>query len=550
MSSTVAATTIEILAGQLPGPALVRDLLAGRPALAPFFAGHPHDAAAYERKARAVRARLNGEDRNRLRSAIRPLSPGAASRLESILAGNGFVVTTGQQAGLFGGPLYTVHKILSAGALASALEDLLKVPVLPLFWVAADDHDWAEVRHTTVLSGDGTPALIEIDQPEDTPPHAMADRVLGRELDAALSRLEQLIPATEFSDGLLEQVRSAYRPGRTMAAAFESLLADLFRGHDLLLLSSAHPALKEAARPVLLREVRHAGEHARVVREQTERLASAGYGPQVEISDDAANLFFHDEQGRHRLVRDGDGWTLRRTRRRMSEAELIAMLEDSPGRFSPNVLLRPVVESALLPTLAYVGGGAEVSYFAQIGCLFHAHGIEPPLVHPRFHVTYVEARVRRVLQKFGLDMAHLDRPFHELAAGLVRDDLPPGVTESADGMRAALETGFQHMIEAAQAIDPTLGAWLEKQRNAATFRVSDAEQKVARHLRRRKRIELGQLERAVGGLRPGGAPQERVLNVLPFLARHGPDLLRETRAALRVELQPEVAGWTGVSCDP
>jgi bacillithiol synthase len=547
VNSATAVTSFEILAEPLNAP-LVRDLLAGDAALARFYAGHPLDRTAYQRKAAAVDARLTSTSRERLRAAIRPLSAAAATKLDRIIAGDGYVVTTGQQAGLFGGPLYTVNKILSAARLAAALEASLNRPVLPLFWIAADDHDWAEVRHTSVLDAAGNLLRIAIEQDDEVPPHAMADRQLGPEIGAAVKLLDDALAGAEFSADVMRDVRAGYAAGNTVAAAFEALLAAMFQGHDLLLLSSAHPAVREAALPILLEEVRHADAHASILEQQTARLVEAGYNAQVEISPDAANLFYHDEHGRERLVRERGGWTLRRTRRHFDDDELSRLLRENPTRFSPNVLLRPVVESAILPTLAYVGGPAEVSYFGQIGCLFHAHAVEPPLVFPRFRVTLVEARVRRVLEKFGLDRSRLETPLHELVATLVREDLPPAVPAAVGTMREALNEGFARMNDAAATIDPTLIGWLEKRRNAALIDVADAEQKIARHLRRRMRLELGQLERASNALRPGGAPQERTLNLLPFLARHGRELLREIEAAIRVELGEERPAWTGVRC--
>jgi bacillithiol biosynthesis cysteine-adding enzyme BshC len=547
--SATATTSLEILPATLDSSALVRDYLARQPALAPFFAGHPADAEAYQRKANAIARRQGHARLAQLAPALRPLSGPAAAKLERISAGEGFLVTTGQQAGLFGGPLYTIHKTLSALRLAETLEALLDRPVLALFWVAADDHDWAEVDHTWLLDRSGALQRITLGQPADTPPHSMADRLLGTDAEHAITALAGALPETEFSAWVIDAARQAYRPDASVARAFEDLMAMLFRDHDLLLMSGAHPAVKEAARPTFLREIRNADAHAELLARQTAKLEKAGYHAQVQVGSDAANLFLHDARGRERLVREAGAWMLRRTKRRMSDAELEAMVQATPGSFSANVLLRPVLESTLLPTLAYIGGPSEVGYFAQIGCLFRAHDIEAPLVFPRFRITLVEGRVRRVLEKFGLDVASFKQPLHEITANMVRDDLPPEITKAAEVIRNALHNGYDEMSRAAIEIDPTLEGWLSKQRNAALNSVEDAERKVTSHLRKRKETELAQLERAAAALSPEGTPQERVLNVLPFLARYGPDLLRDMKTALQVELGPVSQGWDGVQCD-
>jgi bacillithiol biosynthesis cysteine-adding enzyme BshC len=547
--SATSTTSLEILPATLDSSALVRDYMARRPELAPFFAGHHTDPEAYQRKARSIAQRLGQERLGALAPAIRPLSGPAAAKLDRIMAGEGFLVTTGQQAGLFGGPLYTIHKTLSAMRLAETLEELLDRPVLALFWVAADDHDWAEVDHTWVLDRSGALQRITLDQPADAPPHSMADRVLGMGVEHAINTLAGALPETEFSAWVLEAARQAYRPDASVARAFEDLMAMLFRDQDLLLMSGAHPAVKHAALPTFLREIRHSDRHAALLTRHTAKLEKAGYHAQVPVGTDAANLFLHDVHGRERLVREAGAWKLRRTRRHMNDAELEAMVQSTPASFSANVLLRPVLESMLLPTLAYVGGPSEVGYFAQIGCLFRAHGVEPPLVFPRFRITLVEGRVRRVLEKFGLDVASFERPLHEISANMVRDDLPPAIAAAAEVIRNALRSGYDQMSQAAVEIDPTLEGWLSKQRNAALNSVEDAERKVASHLRKRKETELAQLERAAAALAPEGTPQERVLNVLPFLARYGPDLLRDIKSALQIELGPVAPDWDGVRCD-
>jgi bacillithiol biosynthesis cysteine-adding enzyme BshC len=527
----------------------VRDYLERAPSLAPFFAGHPSDPEAYRRKALAVANRLDEQQRRLLAPAIRPLSTGAETKLERILSGDGFVVTTGQQAGLFGGPLYTVYKTLSAMRLAEKLEFLLDRPILPLFWVAADDHDWAEVNHVSVLDRSGSLVGIAVEAPGDLPQHSMADRQLGPHITNAIAALADALPVTEFTPGLLDMVRSTYRPEVSVASAFEELLANLFQDHDLLLMSGAHAAVKQAALPVFLRELQNSDAHAERVKRQTARLEAEGYDAQVPTDSGAANLFLHDEHGRERLVREDGAWSLRRTKRRLADDEVERLMRETPARFSANVLLRPVLESSVLPTVAYVGGPAEVGYFAQIGCLFRAHDVEPPLVFPRFQLTLVEGRVRRVLEKFGLEVTDFERPLHEVAASLIRDDLPPDVTAAAEAMRDALREGYARMTRAAVEVDPTLDGWLSKQRNGALNALEDAERKVASHLRKRKETELAQLGRAAVSLAPEGSPQERVLNVLPFLARYGPDLIRDMKASLSVELGPPATAWTGVHCE-
>lgn len=546
----VASSRLEMRVRALSGSALVRDYIAGSPRLAPFFSGHPFDPDAYRRKAEEVTKRLSPADRDVAGRAIRATSQTAADRLDRVLNGEGVFVTTGQQTGLFGGPLFTVYKLLMAVRLARSLERILDRPVAPLFWVAADDHDRAEVDHTFVLTPRNEVRRIALPAPADAtaPPQPMSHTMLGDDVVGVVDAFLSSLPDTEFAPELRDIVQRAYQPGRSMAGAFEELMAQLFSSLDILVVNSADMGVKEAARPVLRRELERAEAHAALLARQSERLAGLGYHTQVTISEDAANVFLHDENGRDRLVRENGAWSLRRTQRRISGEELFARLESTPESFSPNVLLRPVIESAVFPTVSYVAGPSELSYFAQIGCLFDAHDIRPPVVFPRFSVTLIESKVRKVLDRARMEPEAFDHPFHEIATRLVREEMPEEIRRALRLLREDTRGDYDALAEAAQAIDPTLKKWLEGLRNSALGQAENAEKKIASHLKKKNETVLAQLQKAAANLYPDGAPQERMLNPLPYLARYGTELLLELLDALEPEIDSPAGAWTGVRC--
>lgn len=537
-----------IVVSMAPGPRLLRDYLAGEAAAAVFYGGHPADPAAYRRKAAEVDARLAAASRSRLASAIRPLSPSAGTRLEQVLAGRGYFVTTGQQTGLFTGPLYTIFKALSAIRLAGALEALLARPVLALFWSAADDHDWDEVAHTTVLDENGYPTQIDLGVRSHEPPHPMSRRVLDESAALAVDQLRELLPATVFRDRYLPQLRTAYAPGRTMAAAFEDTLAAVLAGQEIALVSSAHPLVKQHSTSVVRGALEHADRDEQQVARQTERLVRAGYHAQVSVAAQASNVFFSDAEGRDRLVREGDRWLLRRTRRSFGEAELLDRLETQPTAFSPNVLLRPVVESALFPTLAYVGGPAETSYFGQIGCLFRAHGIMPPVVFPRHSVTLVEGTTSRALARFGMELAQLAQPLEDLLDSVIRRELPPQVTQELERLRGMISGGLDALGAAAEGVAPGARASIAGARRQALAQLAAVEKKIVQHARREQSVRLEQLRRAAVQVYPDDQPQERTLNAFHFLARYGPELLSRIAVALPVRIGSDHVAFAGVEC--
>jgi bacillithiol biosynthesis cysteine-adding enzyme BshC len=538
----------EIHVQRLEGPRLALDYQAGAPALAPFFTGSPRDPAAYRRKAGELRRRFHGDQRRRIAGALRASSPAASARLERVLAEDGFFVTTGQQAGLFTGPLYTIYKALTAARLAEHLERVLDVPVAPLFWVAADDHDWEEVDHVHLLDPANQLHRIALAAPADAPPASMARRRVGPGIEATSSALGELLPDTAFKAEVLELIRAAYRPEATVAGAFRDMLERLLAPFDVLLVDSADPLVKELACPVLEREAELAAEHEARVAAQTDRLVAAGYHAQVAVGAGASNIFYEDEGGRERLVRADGGWQLRRTKRSFDDDELRVLLRAAPERFTPNVLLRPVVESALFPTLAYVAGPGELSYYGQIGCLFRGHDIDMPLVYPRASVVIVEGKVRKVLDKFDLTPEDFRQPVHELVSRVAREELPAEVTASLDFLRRSIGDGYQRLAGAAAQIDPTLGPSLGGARHASLSQVEEVEKKIVGHLKKRNAIVLEQVEKAHANLRPTGQAQERVLNVVQYLARYGTDLLGAVHRAIAVEVEAASPAWAGVEC--
>ncbi len=531
----------------LRGSALIRDYYGNAPALAPFFAGSPWDATAWPRVAENVREYFDATRLKAMTPAIRAGNPAAREKLHRIADGDGFFVQTGQQAGLFGGPLYTVHKILTTIRLAQKLEAQLGVPVAPLFWIAADDHDFAEVNHTFVLTPEHELLRLQLGD-DGSPPVSMQNRKLSSNVEQLIAELGRCLPEGDATAALLELLQSAYKPQATVASAFGELVAFLFDRFGLLITSSADVTLKRLATPLLRYELAHAEAHEDAVNGQTQRLVSLGYHEQVPVRSDAVNVSYEDEHGRDRLMRAGADWELSRTKLRLSHAEVETLLQEQPQRFSANVLLRPVLASAVFPTLAYVGGPAEVSYFAQIGCLFAAHRVPMPLVVPRVGVEIVEYKVQKVLDKFSLSPADVRVPFDRLVTEVVRAELPREITETFERLREQLTDGYGNLVDAALKIDPTLQVPLERARNAGHQQLTDMDKKIVRHLKRRNAIELDQLRRASTNLFPHGEPQERVIGIATYYARYGPAILDVIADQIDFTFDRPASEWTGVIC--
>lgn len=525
------------------------DYLAGTGAAPDFFTGRPDDPESYRKKAREVDERFDEKARRRAVELVSVPEAADASRLERLVEAGGYFVTTGQQPGLFSGPIYSVYKALSAVGRARALENLLDRPVVPLFWVASEDHDWDEVARTVVPDVENTLREIVLRSPEKGREPPLHRITLGKELEEARSRLEGLLPDTDFSTRYKELLRRAYPPGTTLPAAFQAVLEELLGPFGLCFVQAHAPGLKEASLPVLFRELDRAGEHEAVLRERSQALDEAGYHVQVPILEDGVNLFLESPEGRERLYRvgrqDGSGRTgnaserffrLHRSGMEVTGNEIRSRVEDDPRLLTPNALLRPVVESSVFPTLAYVAGPGETAYFAQISGLFEEHGVGMPVVAPRCSMTVVEAKNRKVLDKFDLEISQLDRPFHELASEVAREGVPDGVRRALRSFRGTIGEHARKLLDEATKIDSTLKGPVENARSTAALALDDVEKKIVQAVKRQDEIALNQLQKAQVHLFPEGRPQERLVNVFYFLVRYGEDFLHAVADQCVVEL--------------
>ena len=282
--------------------------------------------------------------------------------------------------------------------LAEALEARLKVPVLPVFWVASDDHDWDEANHATLIGVDNELHRFELTSPEPDRVPPLHRLTLGSDADAALEELVQNIPDTDFSRPYVDLIRDGFAAGCTMPGGFHALLQKLLGRFGLFFTDAAHPALKKHSSELLLAELGRAQELEGVLRTTADRLEGAGYSLQVPIMEGGVNLFLEGTAGRERLYREGADFRLRTSGEILSTSDISDRVDADPSLLSPNVLFRPVVESAVFPTLAYVGGPGEMAYFAQLRDYFEAHDIAMPVVYPRWAVTIVETKIGKVLE--------------------------------------------------------------------------------------------------------------------------------------------------------
>jgi bacillithiol biosynthesis cysteine-adding enzyme BshC len=460
-------------------------------------------------------------------------APGLDPTLGKLKAPGALVVTTGQQPGLFLGPLYTVHKALSAALLARRLEAAWQRPVVPIFWVAGDDHDFAEAASASWLNAAGelvTRVLRERDSAAPLVP--MYRELLGVEVTGALDALAADLPPSEFRDATLDWLRRHYRVEQSVAAAYGGALAELLAPHGVLCLDSTHETVKRSMASTLVAALGQQAALNIALAHRDSLLRAQGHDAGIAVGDGATLVMLEGRLGRDRLVADGENFVTRRSGEKFTLAELEAIAGREPGRLSPNVLLRPVAESAVLPTVAYVAGPGELRYLRLTSPLYEALGVTRQAPMPRWSGMVIETRVDRVLEKFGATIDELLAPPPGLEARVLRSQLPAEATVALAEFASAAERAFQTLGAAAHDIDPTLDRPVQNARSQALVAAADLEKKLVQHLRKRSETELSQIVRSRTALLPGGKPQERVLGVSSFLSRYGPAFLDDLATAI------------------
>jgi len=513
---------------QEPPTALFRDYLKGEARVRPFYEGggawdldsllaSADRASALSRPRRALAEALARQQEQRGAAA-------AAERAAELADDRAVAVVTGQQPVLFGGPLYVLYKAAAAVKLAAQLQSRRGRPVVPVFWSASEDHDFAEVRGVPILDESGRIRTLRY-EPAREPVGQPASRIVLDETIAGLvAEAERSLPAGPQRDQVLALLAEGYRPGTTLAAAFARLISSLVPG--LVVLDPSDPALKAQMAPVFAREVREGSPTSRLGAHAGEALLAAGYHQQVPIRPGFLNLFVLMEGERRALGSVNGLVEVRGLGRRIPVAEAVRMIESDPSPWSPGVLLRPLAQDLLLPTAAYIGGPAEIAYHAQIGPSYTEFGIPRPALVPRPSLTLIEPAQARALKAEGLELWDLQADPEVVALRWAREAHPQ--VEAAFGRtREALEREMAQVEEALAALDPTLRAAADSARGRALHQIDSLHEKSVRALKKRDQTRTDRLRRTRDALLPGGSFQERGLGVLSLVARYGSAVVGE-----------------------
>ncbi|HYF94478.1 MAG TPA: bacillithiol biosynthesis cysteine-adding enzyme BshC [Symbiobacteriaceae bacterium] len=528
--------------------------LSPSPAALAFLFDFAKVAPAYEydwRKQESFAARaahLNGGgyrgDRRGLAAALAAyngaLGAGAAtlSNVRLLREEGTLAVVTGQQAGIFTGPAYSIYKAMTAIHLARQQTERLGVPVVPVFWVAGEDHDWVEVATVMAPSGDGA-VRIGLRESFEGDRRSVGLAPIPESLFASvMDEFLALLPETEFKAAVAERVRAAALAGPaldptitwgkpTLADWFARLITWLFEGTGLVICNSADPALRRLEAPFFARVVeRHQAVDAALTKGFA-RCEELGFKPTVDRQPAHLNLFTYVDGQRLPVLAEGDHfWVRDRAEIGWITPELVDLVMTRPERFSTNVVLRPVVQGELFPDLAYVGGPGEISYFGLYRDVFGALGKQMPVVYPRESVTLLEPPVARVLEKQGLTVEDAFFRLEEKKQELLEREDRLGITELFAQFRSSFGETYEQLVTRVLELDPNLRFVTEENQKQIAVQINKLEEKARQQHRKNCEVAVKQFDRLKAQLLPAGGLQERQVSILPYVAKYGPGLVR------------------------
>jgi bacillithiol biosynthesis cysteine-adding enzyme BshC len=442
-------------------------------------------------------------------------------------------VVSGQQVGLFTGPLYTIYKALSAVKLAECMSQR-GIKAVPVFWLATEDHDFPEVAKAEFINRDCV--FSSVSAPAELHPEGLpvGRVILDESLPATIHDLLSALPQTEFTEDLETLLREAYQPGRTFGDAFARVMAQLTGELGLIILDPLDSQLKKLAAPLYAEAALRAHEIANAIVNRSRELEAAGYHAQVAPSENSFPLFWHDENGaRHALARtDGGKYQAKGESQRpvrqggqlaqeYSVEELAAWALREPDRFSPNVTLRAVVQDFLLPTVAYYGGAAEIAYFAQTAEVYRILDRPVTPILPRASLTMVEKHTWRSLERYGIRLTDFFAGADHVVARVVAEYLGKETSGAFDHTTTTFNDELDSLQEQLRRVDPTLAEALEKGRRKINYQIDGLRTRFQRAQMGRDEAVHRQIERAFDLLYPGKTLQERRINITSMLARHG-----------------------------
>jgi bacillithiol biosynthesis cysteine-adding enzyme BshC len=444
-------------------------------------------------------------------------SPNTLENIEHLRSG-ACAIVTGQQVGLFGGPVFSIYKALSAVKLAQEARKL-GINAVPVFWLATEDHDFEEVNQAQMPGTDGKLETL-VSGAHSKPDAPVGTITFGPEIEQIVARANEFLGDSDTGTLLGEY----YRAGENFGSAFAKLFAHLFADFGVILLDGSDPELDRIVAPLYSAAIERAPEITQSLLDRDTKLQAAGYHQQVKVTTSTTLLFSMRDGARVPIHQSKTGEFLV-GEDKVSRQQLLEAATKSPQSFSPNVLLRPVVQDFLLPTLTYIGGAAEVAYFAQAGAVYEILVNRTTPVLSRFSATLIEPKVKGLLDKYNLTTPEIFEAPEVLREAIGARRLPPNLQNSFENATAVVEHSMKAVRESLAELDKTLIESAENAESKMLYQINNLRARAARAELRHSEVIQRHAEVVSNSLYPGKELQERSFAGIYFLAKHGRELI-------------------------
>ncbi len=429
------------------------------------------------------------------------------------------VVATGQQAGLFGGSLLIMIKALAIVKSAIQYTDEIGQPVIPIFWIAGDDHDYEEVNHTYVLDRASQIVKTTYDAiPEVELPTAELLFENEDELTNAKTTLKESLGETDFTDELYNLIDTCYTPSENYASAFGKLMARLTADYGLVLFSPGDVQVKKLSIDFFSAIINKQDELHKNLFETNNKIKSLGYHIQVEKKDDSAHLFYN-LGGRKPIVRDGDNFKV--GEKQFTRPELLKAIADHPEKFSPDVMTRPLWQSALFPVISQKGGAAEIAYLAQIHKNFPLFDLVTPIYKARPTATIVEKRYQTLMEQHKIKFEDLVGDIEDIINRILAESFPDDIEEKFQAMKNHIKCHFEDFSKDSLVFDKSLESFAKQIFGKIDYSLNAFEGKVFSAHKKKSKESRDRIYRLWHSLYPNRTFQERVVNISYFISRYG-----------------------------
>ncbi|MBO6524509.1 MAG: bacillithiol biosynthesis cysteine-adding enzyme BshC [Balneolaceae bacterium] len=504
---------------QLPFSNLFNTYISDYFKLKDFYSGNPFDENQVKERAGNI---VQPESKERIAKALKEyhqflgISDSQQSQLNKFSKEESLVFVTGQQLGVYGGPLFTVYKTITTILLARKWEKILDKPVVPIFWLADEDHDFEEIASVGIPDYDEFKKIGLIDEGNGQPVSVQEIKETIKEFEASLrSELQE----TDFTEKLFSSLNKFYTPGKTHVQAFAQLMNSWFAEEGLLIVGSNFGSIKELSKEVFKTSVTAAEDIFDALENKSVELEK-NFHRQVVIGE--SNLFFIDAKGgRLKLERSNGDWIAGDLK--VSEEKLLSMIEENPQNFSPNVFLRPVLQDVLLPTIGYVAGPGELAYYGQMKSLYPFFDLQMPIIFPRLSISLIESGIERIMEKLPFAMCSYNQRIEDLEAAYVDQTNSKDIEGVFADWKQSINEISEKPIVFIKGIDPTLEGTAGKVVTGFSNEIDKLKGKVYRAIKQQEQTQLNRISKIKSQLFPDGL-QERSVSPVYFMNKYGLDI--------------------------